>query len=64
MRLDAANFVNKRAGRADEAASEVVVDERFNFRREQRMAEFRMAGEMKMDFAVVIARHGWFRSGG
>jgi hypothetical protein len=56
VRFDAADFVNERAGRFDDAFAEEAVGERLDLWSEERRTEFAMSDDVEVDFAVVVAR--------
>ena len=57
--FDAADFMEVDAGRIDASAAECVMDDRFDGGGEERGAGFGVPNNVKVDFRVEIAGHGW-----
>jgi hypothetical protein len=50
--------VDEDAGGVDIAAAEIVVDNGFDFRYQQRLTGSGVPGDVEVDFGVVVARYG------
>ena len=58
VRFRASNFVNVRAGQANQFATNAMVDEYFNLSRKQGRAGLGVPDNVQIDFAVVVVGHG------
>src|SRR5437879_6161061 len=58
VRLDAADLVNIDARGIHAMAAEVMMDDGFNLRREERRAILGVPDDMEVDLGVIVSGHG------